>query len=77
MQIVTPADADARGCQLSLRVVAANKSMRELEGLLAAQGCITDAREPDIVRASPAPLYNSFEDVYKFVGVLADCLAKM
>ena len=77
VQIVTPADADARGCQLSLRVVAANKSMRELEGLLADQGCITDAREPDIVRASPAPLYNSFEDVYKFVGVLADCLAKM
>ena len=54
--------------------------MRELEGLLAAQGRITDARRrtnPGEEGASPAPREEPFEDVYKFVGVLADWLAKM
>ncbi|KAL1507243.1 hypothetical protein AB1Y20_008092 [Prymnesium parvum] len=83
VQQVTPADEAQRGCQISLRVLppphrAANPpTMRDLEQLLAAHGVVTDAREPDIVRISPVPLYNSFAEVYQCVGVLQKCLHEL
>lgn len=65
--IVTPRDPSARGCQLSVRVKAEPKLLlRDLK----AKGVICDFREPDIIRVAPAPLYNSFTDVYKFVSLL-------
>jgi kynureninase len=33
-------------------------------------GIVTDTREPDIIRVSPAPLFNTFKDVFKVVLVL-------
>ena len=30
-------------------------------------GVIGDAREPDVLRVSPVPLYNSFDDVFRAV----------
>ena len=36
---------------------------------------IADWREPDVIRVAPVPLYNSFTDVWKFVGILKNCLA--
>jgi kynureninase len=48
--------------------------MRHLESLLEKRGVVTDAREPDIVRAAPVPLYNSFEDVALFVERLGEAL---
>jgi kynureninase len=33
-----------------------------------------DWREPDVIRVAPVPLYNSFADVYRFAGILKDCL---
>jgi kynureninase len=31
-----------------------------------------DFREPDVIRATPAPLYNSFEDVARLIEVFAE-----
>jgi kynureninase len=68
---ITPRDPAQRGCQLSIRVKDADKSLFEA---VTARGVFADWREPDVIRVAPVPLYNSFEDVYKFVDILNDCL---
>ena len=67
LQIITPADPARRGCQLSLRVVGGRERGRELFEYLQSVGTLGDWREPDVIRISPAPLYNKFMDVYRFV----------
>lgn len=64
INIITPRDPDARGCQLSLQVLDADRSLHQA---LMEAGVISDWREPDVIRVAPAPLYNSFEDVFRFV----------
>jgi kynureninase len=35
---------------------------------------LTDWREPGLIRAAPAPFYNSYDDVWRFVDALrAEC----
>ncbi|MBT8261770.1 MAG: kynureninase [Bacteroidia bacterium] len=63
IEIITPRDPDERGCQLSIQVKSANKKLHDK---LTEAGVISDWREPDVVRVAPAPLYNSFEDVFHF-----------
>mgnify|MGYP006275675557 CR=1 FL=1 len=69
VSVVTPNDPSRRGAQLSLRITDDLKGRR---AALQAAGCVTDFREPDVIRAAPAPLYNSFEDVFH----LADHLTR-
>jgi kynureninase len=64
--IVTPREKHRRGAQLSIRVGAARKNLVEH---LASEGVICDWREPDVIRAAPVPLYNSFADVERFVEI--------
>ena len=66
IEIVTPADPAQRGCQLSLRVHGGRARGRALFEFLAANGVLGDWREPDVIRISPAPLYNRFADVLAF-----------
>lgn len=66
LEIVTPADPARRGCQLSLRVAGGRERGRALFEHLAARGIIGDWREPDVIRISPAPLYNTHADVLGF-----------
>lgn len=67
IEIITPEDPAQRGCQLSLR---AAKDGKTLFQRLTDKGVICDWREPDVIRCAPVPLYNSFEDVWKFVEIL-------
>ena len=67
LQIVTPSDPERRGCQLSLRVAGGREQGRSLFEFLATQGVLGDWREPDVIRISPAPLYNNHSDVLRFV----------
>ena len=65
--IATPSEPERRGCQLSLRVKGPRDSGRCLFAHLGANGIIADWREPDIIRAAPAPLYNRYMDCVRFV----------
>ncbi|WP_106794070.1 kynureninase [Aquimarina sp. Aq78] len=67
IKIITPANPEERGCQLSIQVKNADKSLHQK---LTDHHIITDWREPDVIRCAPTPLYNSFEDVYRMTEIL-------
>ncbi|HSX64197.1 MAG TPA: kynureninase [Pseudoxanthomonas sp.] len=67
LQVITPSEPAQRGAQLSLRVVGGRERGRELFDYLVSVGTLGDWREPDVIRISPAPMYNRFMDVYRFV----------
>jgi kynureninase len=62
-EIITPKDSGRRGAQLSIRLP---HHGRKLCDHLIAEGVVGDWREPDTFRVAPAPLYNSYQDVYWF-----------
>ena len=68
LHVITPADPSARGCQLSLRVPAGGRALYDR---LTRAGAVVDWREPDVLRAAPVPLYNTFEEVWRFAALLA------
>lgn len=71
IHIITPKNPEERGCQLSIQVTNADRSL--FDGLMNS-GIICDWREPNVIRVAPAPLYNSFEDVYEMSVRLKELL---
>jgi len=71
ISIVTPNDPSQRGCQLSIQV---KNSNRRLFDQLTDLGVIADWREPDVIRVAPVPLYNSYDDVWRFYNSLKTVL---
>lgn len=71
IRIITPNHPDERGCQLSIKVKNANKSLHHK---LTKAGVVSDWREPNVIRCAPVPLYNSFEDVYRLIEILKNIL---
>jgi kynureninase len=71
IKIITPSNPKERGCQLSIQVKNADKSLHKK---LTEKHIITDWREPDVIRCAPVPMYNSFEDVYRMVSILKGLL---
>lgn len=67
--VITPRDPKARGCQLS---ILAHQNPKELHKELEAAGVKADFREPNVIRAAPTPLYNSFHDVWRFAKILSE-----
>lgn len=73
LEIITPKQAEKRGCQLSVKLIGTDK---QFFSALTESGVIADFREPDVVRLAPTPLYNSFEDVYRFGQTLKTLLTE-
>ena len=65
--IITPAESKQRGCQLSLLF---GERGREVFDALTENGVVADWREPNVIRIAPVPLYNTFEDCYRFYDIL-------
>ncbi|MGD1024414.1 MAG: kynureninase [Candidatus Sulfotelmatobacter sp.] len=61
--IITPHEKERRGAQLSIRI---GQNGRALCEQLASEGIVGDWREPDTFRVAPVPLYNSYQDVFRF-----------
>jgi len=68
INVITPGEEDRRGCQVSMLVPVHGRKLFEA---LTKKGVVADWREPDVIRIAPVPLYNSFEDVWKFGQVLS------
>lgn len=67
-EVVTPTDAEERGCQLSIRV---HDRPRERFAALSEAGVVCDFREPDVIRVAPTPSYNGFLECWRFARILA------
>ncbi|CAH1773025.1 unnamed protein product [Owenia fusiformis] len=70
-EVISPRDPDQRGCQLSIMF---SVSLKNVYTELEKRGVVCDVRKPYVIRIAPAPLYNSFKDVHRFVQLLGDSL---
>lgn len=61
-QIITPLTEQDRGAQVS---IIASGNAKGIFKELVSQLVLGDWREPNVIRLSPVPLYNSFEDVFR------------
>lgn len=65
IKIITP--VNAKGCQVSMLML---QNGKEIFNAVSAEGVFTDWREPDVIRIAPVPLYNTFEEVWRFGQLL-------
>ncbi|GAB3342844.1 kynureninase [Marivirga atlantica] len=70
-EIITPQHHKERGCQLSLFTL---KYGKDLFDQLVKRGVVGDWREPDVIRLAPVPLYNTFEEQFRFSEILRDSI---
>jgi kynureninase len=64
--IITPTNPKERGCQLSIFISNGGKKIFDR----ITHACVVaDWREPNVIRIAPVPLYNTFEEVYRFVDL--------
>ena len=70
-QILTPTDPKRRGCQLSIYMKQDGKKI--FKKIVSAR-VFADWREPSVIRIAPVPLYNTFEEVFRFGEILRKSL---
>ena len=73
IDVITPRQEDQHGCQVSILM---NEKGKETFDGLRGSGVIVDWREPNVIRAAPVPLYNTFEEVYTFGEIIKAILLK-
>lgn len=74
IEIITPAQEEERGCQVSMLML---KKGKEVFNELSKQGVIADWREPNVIRVAPVPLYNTFEDVWRFGEIIGTTINRI
>ncbi|SCV03999.1 LANO_0G07536g1_1 [Lachancea nothofagi CBS 11611] len=80
--ILTPLTESERGAQLSLYFFPHHDdrkldTMERVSGYLNERGVIVDERRPNVLRIAPAPLYNTFQDVFRAVELLKEALQEL
>ncbi|MBX2964219.1 MAG: kynureninase [Cyclobacteriaceae bacterium] len=65
--ILTPSNPNERGCQLSIYM---KQNGKRIFSAITKAGVLADWREPNVIRVAPVPLYNTFEEVYRFSEIL-------
>jgi len=70
-EVITPRDPERRGAQLSLRLGLGLSATEVSARLRAEYGVIADARQPDVVRLAPVPLYSTFHDCWRAATAVA------
>ncbi len=70
--ILTPQTPRDHGCQVSLLISENGKAVFEY---LALSGVFADWREPNVIRIAPVPLYNSFEEIWRFGAMLTEAFS--
>ena len=71
IQVITPQNENEKGCQVSMLMLSRGK---EIFDELTKEGVIADWREPNVIRVAPVPLYNSFEDIWRFGNIIESIL---
>ncbi len=69
--ILTPSKKEERGCQLSIYMKHDGKKIFDK---ITRAGVVADWREPSVIRVSPVPLYNTFEDVFRFSQIFRNVI---
>jgi len=70
LKVITPQDPQNRGAQLSLVFTT---GLQKIHSFIETRGVVCDVRD-NVMRVAPAPLYNSFADVRRFVDILEEAL---
>ncbi|KAI2787559.1 Kynureninase 1 [Penicillium oxalicum] len=65
--MITPSSPAERGAQLSLRLRPG--LLDKVLSYLEEHGVVIDERKPDVIRVAPAPLYNTYTDVWEFCQI--------
>ncbi len=73
IEIITPRSEKEKGCQVSMLMLKKGKDVFES---LKQHGVLADWREPNVIRVAPVPLYNTFEDVYRFGEIVKTILER-
>ena len=73
---ITPRDPDERGCQLSLEIVPDDIDGQAVFDQIEAAGVFCDWRYPNVIRVAPAPMFNTFSEVRRFVDLLVAAIAE-
>lgn len=74
-RIITPVNPAERGAQLSVLL---NPGLLDpVMEMLEERGVVVDERRPDVIRVAPAPLYNSYHDVHRFVIIFQDACRRV
>ena len=73
VEILTPQNENEHGCQVSILLPEKGK---DFFNSLNKNSVIADWREPNVIRITPVPLYNTFEEVFRFGEIVKEFAEK-